>query len=237
MSSIALADFETSLRQAQALISREARFSDPPRPRGELAVLGLRGGATVLLVATFERFLRDMFAEHLEQLARRPPPLAFDDLPEKMRITSVFHSLEHATRGRRDDTPRGRIHRLPRIQRAAGLILEGVIDPEALSETGGNPSSETVRELFNQVGLDDVFGRIRVDFETRWGRPEAQNFVQSKLDEVVNSRHRVAHRADALNISRGQLSEWPRFLRILAGLVDCELELYISGLVAPAPAS
>jgi hypothetical protein len=163
--------------------------------------------------------------------------MVFDDLPEKMRVNSVFRSLERATRGRLSDLPQRRIHRMPHIRRAAGLIIDGVIDPEALSETGGNPSSEAVRDLFNQVGLDDIFGRIRVGFEMEWGKAEAHDFLQSKLDEVVNSRHRVAHRADALNISRGQLSEWPRFLRVLARLLDRELELYVDGLIEPVQAT
>ena len=228
----ALEDFTSSLRQAEVLIARERRFKDPPTVRSQTAVLALRGGATVLMVATFERFLRDMTAEHLERLVRRPPPIPFEDLPEKLQTSSVWSSLDVAMKGRSAGLPSGRIHRLPRIRRAAGLIVDGLIDPSALSETGGNPGSDTVREMLGNCGVANIFGQIRPAFEAAWGRPEAQEFVPVKLDAIVDSRHRVAHRADALSISRSQLAEWPGFLRILAGLLYHELGRHVDDLLA-----
>jgi hypothetical protein len=223
----ALVDFGITLRQAQELISRERRFRDPPLPRSQMAVLGLRGGATVLMVATFERFLRDMAAENLERLAQRPPAVAFDDLPDKLRLSSVWLSLDAAMKGRLVDPAKGRLARLARVRRAAALIVDGVIDPIALSETGGNPDADAVRQLFSNAGVSNIFERIRETFEQAWGRPESQEFAAAKLDEIVNSRHRVAHRADALSISRSQLAEWPHFLLVLAPLLDSELEAHV----------
>jgi hypothetical protein len=230
--SFALGDFQTSLRQPQELIRREARFNDPPTPKSATAVLALRGGATVLLVATFERFIRDTLVEHLQRLTVVPPPVPFDDLPEKLRISSVFISLEMATRGRLSGLQPGKIHRLPRVKQAASFIVSGLIDPAALSETGGNPGADNVRELFANVGLGDIFGRVRPGFDQLWPKPEATDFLPTKLDEIVNSRHRVAHRADALSISRVQLAEWPPFLSALAQVLDDELEAHVNGLIA-----
>jgi RiboL-PSP-HEPN len=229
----ALTDFETTLGQAEALIQREARFQDPPRPQSTRLVLGLRGGATVLMVAAFERFLREMFVEKLDPLTADPPPVAFDDLPDRLRISSVFNSLERATRGPLHGRPPGKLNRLPDVRRSAGLIVLGRIDADALSDTGSNPNSETVKSLFKDVDCSDVFVRIRTSFEASWGRAEAETFVPDKLDEVVNSRHRVAHRADALNISRAQLAEWPRFLRVLSETLDVELEQHVTSLLPP----
>jgi hypothetical protein len=229
--SVALNDFKVSLKQTEALIAREKRFDDPPHPRSEDAVLALRGAATVLMVATFERFLRDVVAEQVGKLATRPPPLAFADLPEKLRTSSVFVSLERAMRGRHAGLPSGQIHRLPLVRSAASRFVEGLVDPRALSETGGNAGAETVKELFRNLGVQDVFGRIRPDFEAAWGRPESTDFVPSKLEEIVNSRHRVAHRADALSISRVQLGEWPRFLSTLAAVLDTALDQYVDDVI------
>lgn len=229
-----LDDFEQSLGQAEALITRERRYKDPPTDASRTMVLGLRGGATVLMVATFERFLRDMTAEHLARLVTRPPVVPFDELPAKLQTTSIWASLDHAMRGRLDSADRGRMSRIPRVRRAATLIVEGNIDALALSETGGNPGSQTVKDIFAGIGIKDVFSHIRDSFEASWGRPETHDFVPTKLDEIVNSRHRVAHRADALSISRNQLGEWPRFLTVLAPELDALLSKHVAGLIAGA---
>jgi hypothetical protein len=232
-----LSDFELTLRQAEVLIEREHRYLDPPRPRSATVVLALRGGATVLMVATFERFLQEMFAEHLEKLAVTPPPVAFTDLPIKLQVSSVFNSVERATRGPRFGASTGKEARLPDVQRAAGLVVQGVIDPQALSDTGSNPDAKTVSRLFADTGVSDVFAVVRPAFDAAWPRPEATGFLRDKLDEIVNSRHRVAHRADALSISRVQLSEWPGFLKTLAQVLDAHLERHVSDLMSVAASS
>jgi len=189
----------------------------------------------VLMVATFERFLRDMFSEHLEKLAHDPPPVPFEDLPIKLRVNSVFNSLQFATKGPRYGEPAGKENRLPDVQRAAALIVSGLIDPASLSDTGSNPDSGTVKSLFAAVGIQNVFSAIRPAFDARWPKTEAQSVLADKLDEIVNSRHRVAHRADALNISRVQLAEWPSFLKTLADTLDVQLNDYVTQLIAFTP--
>ena len=54
----------------------------------------------------------------------------------------------------------------------------------------------------------------------------APDFVGDKLDEIVQRRHRVAHRADALAISRHDLKEGGRFLSLLAEVLDIEAGLH-----------
>ncbi len=229
--SAALADFKATLKQTDALIARERRFDDPPKPHSQDAVLALRGAATVLMVATFERFLRDAVAEHVGKLATRPPPLPFNDLPEKLRTSSVFISLEAGDEGPAVG-PAFRTSSSPTQDPYSGQSLRRwLCSPGALSETGGSAGADTVKLLFGNVGVQDVFSRIKADFEMAWGRPESVDFAASKLEEIVNSRHRVAHRADALNISRNQLAEWPQFLSVLAEVLDNALEQYIDDII------
>jgi hypothetical protein len=184
------------------------------------------------MVATFERFLNEMFAEHLEKLTQDPPAVRFEDLPPKLRLNSVFKSLQRATSGPRYGEPGRKEDRLPEIQRVAELIVTGLIDPTSLNDTGSNPSSKTVKTLFSDIGVQDVFSAVRPAFDAVWPRTETQDFLADKLDEIVNSRHRVAHRADALSISRVQLAEWPRFLRALSQVLDAQLDAYIANVVA-----
>jgi hypothetical protein len=186
------------------------------------------------MVATFERFLRDLFTQELSKLTvSNPPPVSFASLPQSLRVSSVFGSLEFAMKGRLASNDSGRAARLPGVQRAAQLVVDGVIDAAALSETGGNPSAERVTALFKSVGVKTVFESVRPAFEAEWPKPETADFLAAKLDEIVNSRHRVAHLADGLSISRAQLAEWPTFLSVLSGLLSTRLENHINALFPP----
>ena len=61
--------------------------------------------------------------------------------------------------------------------------------------------------------------RFRTEFEGRWGTPVPRTFVGDKLEEITQRRHMVAHRADALNISRTDIQESLRFLGVFGGLL------------------
>ena len=102
-----------------------------------------------------------------------------------------------------------------------------MLNPTAFSGTSGNPGKAAVTELFRRVGFDNIFTVLHPRFESRWKHPVAANFPSDKLEEIVQRRHRVAHRADALTISRVDLKEAERFLRILAEVLDIELAGHI----------
>ena len=71
-------------------------YSNPPRSHERKAVEGLRGAAAVLMVAAFENYLRQCVEEYLAELTKRPLKLQFNALPDKMKIHSVFTTLQHA---------------------------------------------------------------------------------------------------------------------------------------------
>jgi hypothetical protein len=83
-----------------------------------------------------------------------------------------------------------------------------------------------------QLERANVFNRITPVFAQRWHKQETQEFVSEKLEEIVTSRHRVAHRAEALTISRVQLSEWPEFLSTLAPVLDEDLEAHVRSILS-----
>lgn len=186
----------------------------------------------MLLVGAFESFLSDGFAEHLQTLLTASPPLQFADLPDKLRLSSVFESLKFATSGPRHGAPSGRASRYPDVVGAARRIVDENIDPRALSQTGGNPNSDRVRTMFKDVGIADALVQVRSAFDTGWGSPESSTFLADKLDEIVNTRHVVAHTANALAITRGNLVEWPRFLDVLADVLDERMDRYVCNVVA-----
>jgi hypothetical protein len=229
----ALTGFEASLATAEELIAIEKLMANPPRKKEQVRASGLRGGAAVLMVASFEAFLKAVVIEHLTELTVHPPPVPFPALPEKMRVNSVYYCLETAMKGIPHQPKKEKIDRLPDIRTACTLVASEKIDPQVLSSTRSNPSAETVKELFGDLGVKDIFGTIYVRFQARWGKPEPVTFIRDKLDEIVLRRHRVAHTGQALDITRQQLNESLKFLRILASLLDRQLRSHVDSLYPP----
>ncbi|MET3291820.1 UNVERIFIED_CONTAM: hypothetical protein ABID98_004390 [Brevibacillus sp. OAP136] len=230
----ALVTYKETLQVVEKLLELERQYRNPPRQEETKAVLGLRGGAAVMMVAGFENFLRQVVEEHLSELTLLPLKVNFNRLPDKIKTTSVFLSLENAMKGPKYETPIPKIDRLAIIEQASKNFIAGLIDPSAFSSTGGNPNSKTVNSMFNNLGIEDVFSKIRAKFITKWGKPEAHTFIPDKLNEIVNHRHVVAHTANALNLGRSQLKEAVKFLKILATVLDSELKNHIRTIITTA---
>jgi len=226
MPSRALEQFKTTLQVASELQRIErTNYRNPPRNHEELAVQGLRGGMAVLVVAGFERYLKDAIEEYLSGLCNPPHPVDFKRLPDELRIHNTFATLEIALRGSAFGQAPPKLARLTGIARASQIVVADQVNPDAFTLTGGNPSSKTVASMLKTLGVDDFYNNIRNKFTQKWRKPIAHTFIQDKLDEIVNRRHIVAHTADALNISRSQLQESCRFLRILSEIIDNELRV------------
>lgn len=230
--SVAFAEFEATVESAERLAVLEREYDEPPPASDALTVQALRGGFCVLLVGGFEQFLKEAFAEHLEELIRNPLPVAFAQLPAKLQVSSAFDSLGQAMRGPRHGPPTERIDRLPAIIAAASRLVTGMIDPQALAQTKANPSSVTVRDRFRAIGAGNPFESERAVFDVAWGKVESTTFVSDKLDETVNARHVVAHTANALGVTRDNLTEWPRFLRVWTRVLDRRLDAYVAELTS-----
>jgi hypothetical protein len=230
--SAALTSFLDSIASAKRLAAIEDRYKDPPRKNMAPTVEALRGGFCVLVVGSFEQFLVESFQEHLAALEGDPPPVAFSALPERLRVNSVFESLEFAMKGPRYGAAGRKAGRFRDVAAAARRAVGENIDPAALAQTKGNPDAKRVAEMFKALGVKDPFGDTRAGFDGIWGKPEASSFVPDKLDEIVNARHVVAHTARALQIGRADLRVWPRFLESLGTVLDERLELYVTNVLA-----
>lgn len=229
--SVALSSLRESITSAKRLASIEGRYRDPPSAKMAPTVEGLRGGFCVLIVGSFERFLTDAFQEHLGALAGEPPPVAFSALPDALRISSVFESLDHAMKGPLFGATSTRAARFGGVAVAAERVVRENIDPAALSQTRGNPKSERVKEMFKAIGVKKVFEDTRTAFDNIWAKPEASTFVEDKLDEIVSARHVVAHTAEALQIGRSDLESWSPFVEALATVLDQRLDTYVSNVL------
>lgn len=228
--STALAEFKKSIAMATELMKLEKAFYNPPKKADQPVVEGLRGGAAVLMVASFEAYLRRSVIEYLSDLTKQPPQVEFSKLPEKLRVNSIFYCLEAALKGPRyEDTQK--CDRLPGIKIACSRVAAEVLDPEALSSTQGNPDSRTVKKLFADIGVADVLTSLHNKFEKKWGKAVASTFIKDKLDEIVKRRHVVAHTGKALDIGRSDLNEAIKFLGILAGLLDAVMQKHLADIL------
>lgn len=228
----ALESFEVTAAAIRELMRLEAAtYNDPPPPRDEATVSALRAGVCVLLVAAFERYLRDSFEEEVSRLRRCNPPCDFDRLPSITRATSSFHLVTNATDGLRlSDNPDRYLERLAALNTASRLIADGKLVVEAFVATRSNPSPCTVNRMFAALDIQDVVDShaVKAAYETRAGKLVASRFVKDKLSEIVNRRHNAAHSADALSVSRGDLTEAVTFISHLAPILDTILTAQIS---------
>lgn len=219
----------------QLLALERGSCSNPPKIKERDIALALRGGAAILMVASFEQFLKDSYETNLNRLIGNPPLVEFNSLPEQMQVATVFKSLEYAMKGDRRSAATTKHSRLPSIERAASLVVAKMVNPSVFAETSSNPGPETVKAMFKDVGIEDVFRTIKPKFDRKWRSPTANTFLQDKLTEIVRRRNVIAHSADALGITRNDLQEALRFLKALAAILDQELETHISKILNPPP--
>lgn len=219
MASAALASFGGTLGLAESLLSLESTYLDPPPSEEEVQVRAFRGGAAVLMVAAFEDYLRTVIQESLDPYQKSPPDKPRSQLPQRLQIASVFHSLKHVLQGPRHGKPGKRVNRLPDVHQACTLVVQDRIDASALANTGGNPNSECLADLLKQLDIQDPLALIKVEYERLSATPVAHTFVQDTLDTIVLRRHAVAH-TTTTNASRADLNASIAFLKTLAEAVD-----------------
>ncbi len=228
-------EFRMALLMPLELMRQERQhIPDPPPPSQQNIVRGLRGGAAVLMVAAFEAFLDDMAVERIGEVQTYTPPIVFNKLPIALQEQNVFETLERALKGPKYQPAGTRASRIPAIRTASTWVSTDQLNPIAFGDTSGNPGKKAVPDLFKCFGFTDLFNTIRPRFENKWKAPVMPDFLGDKLDEIVQRRHRVAHRADALTISRTDLRESERFLRILAEVLDIELGYHIRAICRKA---
>lgn len=223
-SSKAFNDFKEALSIAEELIKIERKsYRNPPRIGEQKPVQGLRGAVAVLVVASFEQFLKDVIEEHLSNLAMMSS-INTAMLPDSVKVCNIYNTLDHAMKGPKFGGSSTRADRLADIIVACKMIGDDTINPIAFTITAGNPNAETVKKLMKDLDVSDVFNVIRPQFFRKWKKPESATFLQDKLNEIVSRRHVVAHTANALNISRMQLNESVKFLKILALTLDAKIK-------------
>ena len=212
-------EFQDSLKIVEELLRIEGRYRDPPKPNRLDVVRGLRGGSSVLMVGLFESYLRRLFEEHLSELNKYSWSIPFNKLPFAMQKASVYNSLELSLKPPKYLRKGNKLDELNEVTMICQLIASGKIVSKGFSNTRNNPNSELVKEMFKNMGIDEIFNKIEKDFIIQWGGPTSPSLISAKLDEIVGRRHKIAH-GQILNIARKDLWESIKFLRALSLAMD-----------------
>lgn len=231
-SSQAYRDFLASLELAESLLAIESGYPDPAPDPQRKAAEGLRGGASVLMVAAFENYLKELVEEYLDELTHVPIKFKVDDVPKEM----LFSNLEYLVKA---NTKKKAAAKIQAYSDMAKIIVAGVMYPASFTEAvRSNPNSEKLNDLFKRLGIKKFFETIKSDFDTLWGSPTADTFISDYLDGILLRRHTVAHTASALNISRKDLQDSLRFLKILGTVCDTYIAQHINKILnPPSPSS
>ncbi len=220
-------DFLDALGLARSLLTLESKYPDPAPEEDRKTTEALRGGASVLMVAAFEEYLKALVEEHLDELTHFPLKFEIENIPEEMRFNNLEHLVVATTREKKED-------KIESYDRMAKMIISGVIHPRSFTDAvRSNPDSKKLREMFKRFGIQDFFNEIKDEFDAKWKSPTAATYISDYLDQILSRRHKVAHTANALNISRHDLQESVRFLETLASVCDDFLGMYIKQILHP----
>ena len=214
--SIAYFDFLNSLTLAIELIRLD---NESLLQKDRSLVLGLRGGAAILMVASFESFVNSLPETHMETLIVDYLTIDFSKLPPKMQITNVFKSLDGAMKIKVGPTTK-KIDRIIDIKSVCRIILKDQINSDAFTLGGKNPKYDTISKCFIIIGKRRIFKKITKEFQKKWGIEVPTQFIKDKLNEIVDRRNLVAHTSIASRITKRDLIESIKFLKLTAKLLD-----------------
>lgn len=214
--STAYFDFLNSLMLAIDLIRLD---NESLLPKDRNLVLGLRGGAAILMVASFESFINSLPEMHMETLIVDYLSIDFSKLPPKMQITNVYETLDRVMKIRFRPVTK-KIDRIVDIKSACRIILKDQINSDSFTLGGKNPKYDVISKCFNIIGKRRIFKKITIEFQKKWGIEVPTQFIKDKLDEIVDRRNLVAHKSIASRITKKDLMESIKFLMIMAKLLD-----------------
>jgi hypothetical protein len=204
-----------------------AQFKDPPPLQDQIAVEGLRGGAVVLMVASFERYLKDALEEYVDVIAQRARVTSHGRLSPDFVELNDFNYISWIVRYSR----LSRSQQIQELRRVAKLISTESFVPEAFSQTRANPGPNTVKLLFREFGIFNAFQIIEQNFGHHFQNPFSAGFVEQTLSAIVNIRNQVAHGGFSLSIARADLRGWLNFFNALGRATDNSLRNHTLGVV------
>lgn len=221
----ALRNFRKSLRVVRGLAALEGRYKVPIPPRSRAKSRGLLGGACLLLSGILENYLKEVFSEGVADLSKRLKLHTHASLPSEFKTKNVLNYPKWVSRSRIAS-----VDRVSGLEAYSKIVASEGIFFESFNKTNSNPNSETMKEMFRDVGLKDVFAVIETEYAKR-GTPvlSSQTIVQT-LDSFIRIRNEYAHLGNTGGHTRADLKSNIEFVSNLAESVDAVLVAHVSSI-------
>ncbi|GLQ52783.1 MAE_28990/MAE_18760 family HEPN-like nuclease [Devosia nitrariae] len=216
----ALANLRTDLKRSERLLKIErSTFPDPPKTTYQrIGVEGLRGGAVVLMAATFEAYLKDVFLEVVQELENRRGTSKKVTLSSEFILAHDFDGLEAVMR----DKQGNKSTRHSDLRRVARAIARGELVGDGFARTEANPRPEVVSKMLKRFGVNEPFKELATKAAAA-GLTHSETYLRTKLDEILDRRNEVAHQGVSLNVTRLQLAEYVSFISDLCTVIDAAI--------------
>ncbi|MDV6374524.1 MAE_28990/MAE_18760 family HEPN-like nuclease [Deinococcus arenicola] len=228
-----LISLDEGISFVDALISLESAYIDPPAPSDNDKVIALRGASLVLMVATFEDFLKQRMKEaikYIDSYTSDHRYYEFDNLPDRLIINHFYLTVQYASTGSGYDGKK-KAERIKDIKSAAIDIAANRLDAEAFAVTRGNPNPETLKELLKNIGISEVFDTLAPIYEIISNSKIAQTFIHDKLESLIKLRNKVAHTGKTTGIARKDVNDFRDFIYFLSLAIDEVLKNHCESVV------
>jgi hypothetical protein len=205
------------------------------------ARIAVANGATLLLAATFEEFIRQQVREAFRSKAKHAK--SFADFPAKIVRTVWRQSLEGLARTPFEDieTKGSAIDARVAATLAFCLRREMAADvSESLSHNDHNMRPQELHRLFSQIGFPSIIAKVAedeslIEILSADTPGKASSLVEARLNDFFRRRNAIAH-AIELGSSSGpsQLIQDIELLRIFGRALAMRLQTIVQTLAEPA---
>lgn len=186
--------------------------------------------ASILPVAFFEDFLRTNIEQFIDTLNNTEPRVEWEKLPLNLRKAHVFDTpLAYRKKPEDGNDERYQEQILQELKTVLGKILSPIENPsgyiiasESLTDTNSNPNSDTVQNMYSKIGINNIFNDAIVKEEMKAVNAiyDQSDRIKTKLNEVVQIRHGVAHGRGVHSLTGPQLIDNISFLKTLSVSIE-----------------
>lgn len=219
----ALRDFLRGLGRPRTLLKLESKLPDPPTNRLRVKSESLRGGAIVLMSATFEAFLKEALAEYVERIAKKVTYSNDHRLPSGFAYNNDMGYLDNIRYLKKAD-------RHLEFKSHSFIVSSNLITSKSFDQTNSNANSECVDRMLKNIGMEGVWILIASEFNSISQIQLPHTIIKDKLDSYLNRRNEVAHNGVASNVTRLDLSSSIEFYEVLGNSIDIVLFNFVSSI-------
>jgi hypothetical protein len=205
------------------------------------------GGAIVLLVSRFEKYLKDTGNAALDHFGRANPPVSRSALPSELQVKILSHNLVAATRKSEYGQDRPDVDRLRDIAAVSARVVSDEIWGDHARETHSNPNSDTVKSILTMLGIADPWSHLESEFGSVWASRMSVHAqlgaipsARARLDSILSWRNTLAHSGTGVPISFQDVFETIEFFEGLGRAIDTVVSGHVNGqivLLSSVPAA